>query len=146
MAEKPLASVIIPAYNAQQFLRGAVESALWQTWTHVEVIVVDDCSSDATGRIADGLAAEDSRVRVVHRKQNGGRSAARNTALSIAAGEFVCFLDADDLLMPEKIERQLEFLTRFPLCDLVYSDFYFGDANATPVHLMCRRPPPVDIS
>lgn len=140
VAHKQLVSVIVPAYNAEPFLADAVRSALAQTWGNVEVIIIDDGSTDGTGAIADGLAARDRRVRVVHCR-NGGLSSARNVGLSVAKGEFVCFLDADDMFLPEKIERQAAFLAVFPGCDLVYSDHYVGDSTLTPMLLACRRPP-----
>lgn len=142
MSTGPLVSVIIPAFNAERFLADAVGSVLRQTWTRVEVIIVDDGSTDRTAEVAERLAAADERVRIV-RKENGGPSSARNSGVAIARGEFVCFLDADDLYLPDKIERQLAFLALFPSCDLVFSDQYVGDGEATPVQLECKRPPPI---
>jgi glycosyltransferase involved in cell wall biosynthesis len=69
-------------------------------------------------------------------------SSARNAGIAIGRGEFVCFLDADDIYLPDKLERQVAFLNLFPSCDLVYSDHYVGDASLTPFQLECRRPPP----
>lgn len=97
-------SVIIPAYNAAAFVCEAVNSALAQTHPDVEVIVVDDSSTDDT---PDVLARYGSRIRV-HRQPNGGVSSARNTGASLATGDWVSFLDADDVWAPRKIEAQLE--------------------------------------
>jgi glycosyltransferase involved in cell wall biosynthesis len=138
----PLVSVVIPAYDAAAFLAEAVASVLRQTWRDLEVIVVDDGSSDGTGALADELAAGDDRVRVVH-QVNGGPSAARNAGIAVAQGEYLCFLDADDAFLPDKIERQLTFLLHHPECDLVYSDHYLGDDHLKPTFLNCRRPPPI---
>jgi glycosyltransferase involved in cell wall biosynthesis len=142
VSDTPLVSVIVPAYNAEPFLADAVASVLRQTWKKVEVIVVNDGSSDGTSALADRLALADPRVRVVHR-ENGGLSSARNAGIAAAQGEFLCFLDADDALLPDKVERQLAFLSQFPSCDLVYSDHYVGDSASTPLLLVCRRPPPL---
>lgn len=142
MAIAPLVSVIIPAYNAERFLPDALASVLRQTWSRLEAIVVNDGSSDGTSVLADHLAAADQRVRVIHKK-NGGLSSARNAGIKAAAGDFLCFLDADDILLPDKIERQLSFLQRTPSCDLVYSDHYLGDEKLTPVSLECKRPPSI---
>ncbi len=89
-------SVIIPAYNAQHSLSVAVESVLRQRFSDWELILVDDGSTDTTPDLCDAFAAKDSRVRVIH-KSNGGVSAARNDALDAARGEWIAFLDADDL-------------------------------------------------
>jgi glycosyltransferase involved in cell wall biosynthesis len=142
MSSVPLVSVIIPAHDAERFLADAVASVLRQSWRNVEAIVVNDGSSDGTAAVADRLAASDPRVRVVH-KANGGPSSARNAGLAIAGGEFLCFLDADDALLPDKIERQLAFLRDTPLCDLVFSDYYLGDAALEPVLLASTRPPAI---
>ena len=98
-----MVSVIIPAYNAAAFVREAVDSALAQTHPNIEVIVVDDSSTDETPAI---LAAYGDRIRV-HRQPNTGVGGARNTGARLATGEWVAFLDADDVWLPRKIEAQL---------------------------------------
>jgi glycosyltransferase involved in cell wall biosynthesis len=106
MEKQPLASVVIPAYNAEQFLERTLRSALQQTYSNLEVIVVDDGSTDRTRGIAEAIAATDARVQIVS-VPNGGVAKARNTGLNKATGEFVAFLDADDLWHPTKIELQV---------------------------------------
>ena len=138
----PLVSVIVPSYNVERFLPDAVASVRRQMWKELELIIVDDGSTDGTAELAARFAAEDPRVRVV-RKPNGGPSSARNAGIAAARGELVCFLDADDMLLPEKINRQVAFLEFFPGCDLVYSDYYVGDDILNPVFLKCKRPPAV---
>jgi hypothetical protein len=100
-----LVSILVPAFNAEGFLRPALESALAQTWPRTEVIVVDDGSRDATPAIAQSFAG--ARVKVVS-QENRGASAARNRALSLAQGDYIQWLDADDLLAPDKVARQME--------------------------------------
>ena len=100
---KPLVSVIIPAYNAERFLRDAIESALSQTYTPIEIIVVDDGSTDATPEILQAYA---DKIKII-RQDNAGLSAARNLGIAHSRGEWVAFLDADDMWDPEKIELQL---------------------------------------
>ena len=92
-----LVSVIIPAYNAADVLERCVRSVLAQTYARFEVLLVDDGSRDGTPELADALAREDGRVRVVH-KENGGVSSARNAGLDEARGEWLTFVDADDYL------------------------------------------------
>lgn len=89
-------SVIMPAYNVENYIARSVESVLAQTSDDFELLVVDDGSTDGTGKIADDFAEKDSRVLVIHRN-NGGAAAARNSGLDLAKGEFVAFLDSDDL-------------------------------------------------
>ncbi len=110
MKAQPLASIIIPAFNAERFLQRTLTSALRQTHPRIEVIVVDDGSTDATRQIADRAAAQDSRVCVIT-VENGGVAKARNLGIEAASGEFVAFLDADDLWHPAKIQDQVMALT-----------------------------------
>jgi len=91
----PLISVIIPVYDVETYLPKCVESVLRQTYTNLEIILVDDGSPDDSGRICDDFAERDSRVRVIHQK-NGGLSKARNAGLDAAKGEYITFLDSDD--------------------------------------------------
>jgi glycosyltransferase involved in cell wall biosynthesis len=107
----PLVSIIIPAYQAERWIGASVESAALQTWASVEIIVVDDGSTDQTADVARSLG--DSRVTVI-RQANRGAASARNRGLEIATGELIQYLDADDLLAPDKIERQLEALSAAP--------------------------------
>lgn len=135
----PRVSVILPAYNAEAFLSEAIESVLRQTWHDLELIIVNDGSTDTTMSIAERSREGDRRVRIVD-KPNGGPSSARNAGIAAARGDAICFVDADDILLPDKIRRQVEFLERFPGCDLVYSDYYVGDGDLTPVWLVSVRP------
>lgn len=100
-------SVIIPVYNMEQYIEKSVRSVTNQTWQDLELIVVDDGSTDATGEILRRLANEDARIRVVHRK-NGGVSAARNTGLAEASGEYVAWLDGDDWMEPTALKRLMQ--------------------------------------
>ena len=99
-----LVSIIIPVYNVYQYLEKCLETVTSQTYKNIEVILVDDGSSDGSGAICDEYAERDERIKVIH-KQNGGVSSARNAALEIVKGDFVCFVDADDYVIEEMIER-----------------------------------------
>lgn len=138
----PTVSVIIPAYNAQKYLGEAIESVLAQSYPAVECIVVDDGSSDGTAGIARGFGSRISYLR----QENGERSRARNRGALHASGEWLCFLDADDLIAPEKIEREVEALKEQPGCDLVFSRTLFVDrAGRTlgPLRIVAPDPDPV---
>ncbi len=116
--DERLVSVVIPTYNYAHFVTGAVESALAQTYTDREVIVVDDGSTDDT---RDRLAPFDGRIRYIH-QENRGLSAARNTGIQAARGALVAFLDSDDLWHPEKLAVQARYLEEHPEVALLASD------------------------
>src|SRR5262245_38934097 len=101
----PLVSILIPAYNAEAWIADTLRSAVAQTWPRKEIIVVDDGSKDQTANIAKQFSAQG--VRVVTQK-NQGAAAARNTAFSLSTGDYIQWLDADDLLAPDKIAKQME--------------------------------------
>ncbi|WP_300503556.1 glycosyltransferase family 2 protein [uncultured Duncaniella sp.] len=119
-----MVSIIIPAYNAERYLREALESALAQTYRDIEVIVVDDGSTDSTPEIIRDFAARDHRIKAI-RQPNGGLSAARNAALDIASGEWLVFLDSDDLLYPDSVARLLEAAENSG-CNLVHGAWTRG--------------------
>ena len=113
-----LVSVVIPTYNRSAICRAAVESVLAQTYPNVEVIVVDDGSTDDT---RDAIARVNSRVQVIW-QHNAGVSAARNTGMAAARGEYIAFLDSDDRWLPWKLEAQMAVLRRWPLAGMVWTD------------------------
>jgi hypothetical protein len=102
---KPLVSILIPAYNAAPFIADTIKSALAQTWPEKEIIIVDDGSKDATLTVAKKFSAEKVKVTT---QENQGAAAARNRAFSLCRGDYIQWLDADDLLSPDKIEKQME--------------------------------------
>lgn len=99
----PLVSVIIPVFNVAPYLREALDSVVQQTWPHLEIIIVDDGSTDGSGKICDEYRA-DARVQVIH-QENRGLSAARNAGLDRAVGEYIAFLDSDDAWRPDFIRK-----------------------------------------
>jgi glycosyltransferase involved in cell wall biosynthesis len=119
-------SILIPAYNAERFVGAALQSALDQTWPHTEIIVVDDGSKDQTYAIAKRY--ESAKVKIL-RQQNCGAAAARNTALRQAHGDFLQYIDADDLLSPDKISEQVLLLRQHPGYISVSSAMYFFDGE-----------------
>ena len=98
-----LVSVIVPVYNVEEYLEKCVDSIVNQTYRNLEIILIDDGSTDSSGSICDRLAAEDRRIRVIHKK-NGGLSDARNAGLDVAKGDYICFVDSDDHVAPDYIQ------------------------------------------
>ncbi len=103
-------SIVTPAYNASEFIEETIKSVQAQTFNDWEMIIVDDCSQDNTLQIALDLSEKDPRIKVLHNTFNSGVSVSRNKALDIAVGEYIAFLDSDDLWLPQKLEKQVEFM------------------------------------
>ena len=121
----PRVSIIIPTYNRSKLLRVALKSALAQTYPNIEIIVVDDGSTDDTAAVVAQYAG-----RVTYLKQaNQDVAAARNTGIRAASGEYLTFLDDDDLIMPTKIARQVQVLASRPAVGLVHCRFYYADED-----------------
>jgi glycosyltransferase involved in cell wall biosynthesis len=108
---KPKVSVIIPAYNVEKYIKCCIASVLAQTYHNLEIICVDNNSSDGTYERLESLQKDNPQILLLQEKKQGA-SAARNTGLKIATGEWIQFLDADDLLLPEKIEHQLSLILK----------------------------------
>jgi glycosyltransferase involved in cell wall biosynthesis len=137
---KPLVSILIPAFNAQEWIGDTLRSAIVQTWPRKEIIVVDDGSTDQTLAIARQF--EPGCVRIVT-QANQGAAATRNRAFSLSQGDYIQWLDADDLLAPDKIEKQMESLERSPtrrtLLSSAWARFLYRhyQAEFTPTPLWC---------
>lgn len=126
---KPLCSIIIPSYNHSKFLARSIECSLKQTYKFVEVIVVDDGSTDETSEIVKKY----SNKILYHRKINGGLGAARNTGIKLSRGEYLQFLDADDFIDETKIEKQIPFFENDPGLSIVYSACGCTEATGTSI-------------
>lgn len=121
MSKHPLVSVVIAAFNADSYIDEALRSVLGQTYPNVEIIVVDDASTDRTSaRVATYAPA----VRCIrHASSSGSASPPRNTGIRHSTGEYIGFLDSDDIMLPDRIERQVAFLSSHPELGLVFSDY-----------------------
>ncbi|MGA3171443.1 MAG: glycosyltransferase [Chthoniobacteraceae bacterium] len=117
-----LVSVIMPCYNHAAFIQAAIDSILRQTHSELELIVVDDCSTDESADLIRTAASVDARVRFHLRSTNGGVSGARNDGIEMAQGTLIAFCDADDIWLPHKLEFQVELLRRSPAYGLTYCD------------------------
>ncbi|MEG4802111.1 glycosyltransferase family 2 protein [Microcoleus sp. ARI1-B5] len=119
--ERPLISVIIPAYNAEEFIVKTLESVLSQTYQNIEILVVDDGSTDTTAEIIKSFAKKDSRI-ILLQQSNAGVAAARNLAIEKSKGEYIAPIDADDIWYPQNLEKQVECLIKSePSVGVVYS-------------------------
>ena len=125
-----LVSIIIPIYNVEPFLKECINSVVSQTYTNLEILLIDDGSTDNSSAICDFYAKNDSRIHVVHKK-NGGLSDARNTGMSICSGKYVYFLDSDDYISNDAIEKLLDYAESKDL-DIVLFDAYVIDDNGKP--------------
>lgn len=123
-------SVVIPTYNCARFLGRTIDSALRQTYRDFEVIVVDDGSTDETQTLVAGYGEP---VHYIY-QPNQGASAARNVAVARSAGEFIAYLDADDLWSPEKLARQVEYLDAHPACGFVHTEVSVIDEDDQILH------------
>lgn len=120
-------SVVIPVYNVEKFVAEAVQSVLDQTETDFELIIVDDCSPDNSIAICEGF--QDERIRIVRHKENRGLAGARNTGIREARGEYIAFLDSDDVWETSKLEKHKAHLDDNPLLGISFSRSAFIDAE-----------------
>lgn len=104
-------SIVTAAYNAERYLPATIDSALDQSYRDWEMLVVDDCSTDGTRKLVAQYAARDPRIRLIEQPRNSGPARARQAALEAARGRYVAFLDSDDRWLPQKLERQLQFMS-----------------------------------
>jgi len=121
----PLVSILIPCYNAEKWIEQAIDSALNQTYKNVEIIVIDDGSNDRSLEIINRYS---DRI-TWHTSKNCGGNATRNKLLKLSSGQWLQYLDADDYLLPNKIKRQIEFLTQNPSTDVVFSPIILQHHN-----------------
>lgn len=133
----PLVSIVVPMHNAADFIDDTIHSVLGQTYENWELILVDDCSSDNTLKVVGQFA--DEKIRVILCKRNGGAAKARNRGVSAARGRYLCFLDADDLWQPSKLERQIEFMKETGAA-FSYASYVFADAAGRPNGKVVRVP------
>lgn len=138
-ASTPIVSVITPAYDAARFIEAAIRSVQEQTFRDWEMIVVDDGSRDETRAIVERLRAADPRVQLVASSGNRGAAEARNAGLERARGRYVAFLDSDDLWLPHKLERQLEFM-RARDAGFCFAEYSYIDEDGVRIGRRVRVP------
>ena len=137
-----LVSILMPTFNAEKFIKAAVESVQKQTYENWEMILVDDASTDETVKIIADFAQKDSRIKHYQLQTNSGNGFARNIALEKASGKYIAFLDADDLWFPEKLEKQIQFLKANNL-SFTFSFYDCIDDNGNNLNRRVQTPIPL---
>ncbi len=131
MESQPLVSVIMPSFNAEKYIAASIESVLQQTYGNWELIITDDCSSDRTPEIAQSYSEQDHRINFVVAKQHSGIAQTRNQSIARAKGRFMAFIDNDDLWVPNKLEKQVDFILKHGFA-FVYSAYELINEDGTP--------------
>ena len=126
-----MVSIVTPVYNAREYIKETIDSVLSQTYQDLEWFLVEDCSSDGTTAYLQELLEKlgDSRLRYVQQPSNRGAAEARNRGVELASGRYLAFLDADDLWLPNKLERQVKFIEEEDVA-FVFTGYEFGDEQA----------------
>ena len=132
-----LVSIIMPSYNTDKFIGQSIESVLNQTYTNWELIIVDDCSTDNTDEIVKKYT--DNRIRYFKNGCNSGAAVSRNKALREARGEYVAFLDSDDLWSNDKLEKQISFMKENN-CSFSYTNYERIDEDGNELGILCTGP------
>lgn len=137
-------SVVMPVYNAQRFIKDAIDSVLNQSYTDFEFIIVDDCSTDNSYEIMSEYAKNDSRVKVYKNEQNKGVSYTRNVGVCKAKGEYVALIDSDDMWECNKLEKQINVFKTQPETDICFTASSFIDTNSVKSKFVFNVPQQVD--
>lgn len=132
-----LVSVIMPSWNTEKFIAESIQSVIDQTYVNWELIIVDDCSTDATDKVV--AAFQDDRIKYFHNEKNSGAALTRNRALREAKGEWIAFLDSDDLWMPEKLAHQVDFMKKNGY-SLSYTEYEKIDEKSNPLNIYVSGP------
>lgn len=125
---RPLVSIITPSYNSEGFIKETIESVLNQTYTNWEMIIIDDCSTDNSPEIIKEYMKIDSRIKYLKNKENSGPAISRNLGLDNSKGEYIAFLDSDDVWFKEKLQIQMEYIIKNKT-DILHNNYYFCDEN-----------------
>ncbi|AUC82936.1 glycosyltransferase family 2 protein [Lacinutrix sp. Bg11-31] len=137
---KALVSIITPLYNAEAFISETIRSILNQTYTNWELLLIDDCSTDNTISIINDFIFENQNITVVKNETNQGTAISRNKGIMAAKGDYIAFLDADDLWKPQKLEKQIAFMEN-ENCDVCFSSYEQIDENGKPLNKLVNALP-----
>ena len=134
-----LVSIITPVYNAEDFIKNAIESVVNQTYKNWEMLLIDDCSTDSSAKIIKKLAENDSRIRYIKLEKNSGAAVTRNIGLENAEGRYIAFLDSDDLWKKEKLQRQME-LMKSKNVGFCFTSYRYMIEDGSPTNKVARAP------
>jgi teichuronic acid biosynthesis glycosyltransferase TuaG len=135
-----MVSIIVPVYNAARYIAETIEMVNAQTYKDWELILVDDASKDDSVAVIENIIkSQGKRIRLIRKNKNEGAAAARNSGIDAAAGQYIAFLDADDIWKPEKLEKQIRFMEEKEAAFSFHS-YEFGDENAKPTGKIVRAP------
>ena len=137
MESQPLVSVIMPCYNMEKYITATIHSVQRQTYTHWELLIVDDASTDGTVGIVQDFCNQDDKIQFVVKPKHSGIADTRNQCLKMAKGRFLAFLDADDVWHPEKLEQQLQFMMERKI-GFSYSSYDCIDEDGNPLEKMVK--------
>lgn len=126
--KEDLVSVIVPVYRAERFLKDTIKTVEEQTYTNWELIFIDDCSPDNSVKIIEDAIKENSKIKLIKLDENFGAAIARNTGINVAEGQYIAFLDADDLWNKEKLEKQVKIMKKNN-CAFSFTGYEFADKN-----------------
>lgn len=126
MKDYGLVSIITPSYNSSNFIIDTIEAILKQTYSHWELLITDDCSTDNTVEIIENYVRKDSRIKLQKMTKNSGAGICRNKSIEMAKGRYIAFCDSDDIWNPQKLEKQLIFINK-KQCPLIYSSYMLMD-------------------
>lgn len=139
MKDLGLVSIITPSYNCANFINETIESILSQTYRNWELIITDDCSTDNSREIIQGYCDKDKRIKLLKLSKNSGAGVARNNSIKEALGRFIAFCDSDDRWYPDKLQKQLDFMTSTD-CALSYTSYMTCDEDSKITGIVvCRR-------
>lgn len=138
--ESVLISVVMPAYNTEKTIDQAIQSVIDQTYKNLELIIIDDCSSDETVKRINAFVCKDSRLRLLQNEKNTGVAMSRNRGVEEASGEWIAFLDSDDIWMPEKLEKQYKRLLSTPGCSICFTGSAFMNEQGAYYHYKLSVP------
>lgn len=137
-----LVSIIMPSWNTARFIAESIQCVINQTYQNWELIIVDDCSTDNTDEMVAHFLT-DNRIKYFHNEKNSGAAITRNNAMRKAQGEWIAFLDSDDLWLPEKLEKQIQFMKQGGIV-LSYTEYEKIDEDGNPLNIYVSAPPIID--
>lgn len=138
-----LISIVMPLYNCEKFLKQSIDSIINQTYQNWELILVDDCSTDNSGKIGQAYVERDSRIKYHRLEKNSGAAVARNTGIKMATGNILSFLDSDDTWVPEKLAKEYAFMKEKDAA-IVFAGYDLMNENGVPLNKIVHVPEKID--